>query len=154
MLGYPGYALKRKKVSWFSGVKITFRSYRSPQPRYRGQVMQRERVFRDADVNIIFRSFRSSAAKMLNIWTLNGRRFLSKEAMNSWVTTNKGTNTAPFARNYMLFYENARYTGTPFDRDGNILDRWFWLTFPPSFLMMDAELSRFFEKHTLSCDFS
>ena len=37
-----------------------------------------ERVFRDADVNIIFRSLSSSAAKMLNISTMNKRRFYKK----------------------------------------------------------------------------
>ena len=78
VLSYLGSALQRESVSWFSGVKITFRSYRSPQPRYQGLVMQLERVFRDADVNIIFRSLSSSATKMLNILTLNRKRSYRK----------------------------------------------------------------------------
>ena len=80
VLGCLGYTLQRETVSWSSGVKITSRSYRSPQPGYQGSGLKLERVFREPDVNIYFRSPRSSYAKMSNILTMNARRHYRKRS--------------------------------------------------------------------------
>ena len=56
VLSYLGYALTDGRVSWYAGVKITFRSPRSPQPRYRGITLQPEKVSKYIGVKIIFLS--------------------------------------------------------------------------------------------------